>query len=162
MDTGAGPEGYVNRYGNAWATATQQINATIEEIKRRRHRGGLWVPTGTCGRLTVETLPAGLQLPSRSWPPLRGRPPGAAAPCGACKHCLRPSLKADCLSPVPMSSEEYAASTAKCDLCLQAAACCRSWRSCAAAAAPNASPPALHFHTPPAPPPLPAPGWASS
>lgn len=67
VEWGAGPAAYVNRYRHAWPAAVAAINAAIDDAKRRRHRGGIWVPTGTCGRLTVPELPAPLGMPRFTW-----------------------------------------------------------------------------------------------
>ena len=62
-----GPQAYVNRYRNAWSAAAINITAAVDDAKRRRHRGGIWVPTGTCGRLVVSELPAPLSIPKFNW-----------------------------------------------------------------------------------------------
>lgn len=83
---GIGPAKYVNRYRHAWPAALTNIQLAIDDAKRRRHRGGLWVPTGTCGQLSVAELPAPLTAPKSSWQPLTvrgrvGRWRGGASPC---------------------------------------------------------------------------------
>ena len=78
-----GPQAYVNRYRNAWSAAAVNITAAVDDAKRRRHRGGIWVPTGTCGRLVVSELPAPLSIPKFNWAQLQVR-------CGA--GSLHPSL----------------------------------------------------------------------
>jgi hypothetical protein len=64
---GNGPASYVNRYRHAWPAAAANILAAIDDAKRRRHRGGIWVPTGTCGRLVVTELPAPLTVVKFGW-----------------------------------------------------------------------------------------------
>lgn len=68
VEWGSGAAAYVNRYRNAWPAALGNIVAAIEDAKRRRHRGGIWVPTGTCGRLIVPELPAPMAAPKFDWP----------------------------------------------------------------------------------------------
>lgn len=68
---GAGPDKYVNRYRHAWPAALANIALAVEDAKRRRHRGGIYVPTGTCGQLVVPELPAPLVQPKFKWEPLQ-------------------------------------------------------------------------------------------
>ena len=62
-----GPEAYINRYRHAWPAASANILAAMEDAKRRRHRGGIFVPTGTCGLLSVAELRAPLLIPKVEW-----------------------------------------------------------------------------------------------
>jgi hypothetical protein len=95
----AGPEGYANKYKNAWGAAVAALRATADDARRRKHKGGLWVPTGTCGHLGVAELPEPLPLSRFAWGQLQGRPLRASTRCGRCPPCLRPSLRKGCLNP---------------------------------------------------------------
>ena len=64
---GTGPAAYVNRYRNAWPAALANIALAVEDAKRRRGRGELKVPTGTCGGLVVTELPAPMAALKFSW-----------------------------------------------------------------------------------------------
>lgn len=64
---GTGPAAYVNRYRNAWPAALTNIALAVEDAKRRRGRGELKVPTGTCGGLVVTELPAPMAAHKFSW-----------------------------------------------------------------------------------------------
>jgi hypothetical protein len=83
-----GPQAYVNRYRNAWSAAAINITAAVDDAKRRRHRGGIWVPTGTCGRLVVSELPAPLSIPKFNWAQLQVR--GWQAACIPALRLLSP------------------------------------------------------------------------
>jgi hypothetical protein len=110
---GAGPEGYANRYRNGWLAAAGAVRATVEEAKRRKHKGGIWVPTGTCGRLVVPELPAPLPVSRFQWVQLQGRPVGRlTARCGKCHTCLRKTLRKGCMNPVPRAGGDDAAAAA--------------------------------------------------
>jgi hypothetical protein len=111
---GCGPASYNNRYRHAWPAAAASIAAAIEDAKRRRHRGGIWVPTGTCGRLIVPELPAPLVMPRFSWGQATGKLPARkASRCGGCKACLRPTLRKPCEAPAPRSDDAAPAGSAK-------------------------------------------------
>ena len=64
---GTGPAAYVNRYRNAWPAALANIALAIEDAKRRRGRGELKLPTGTCGGLVVTELPAPMAAIKFNW-----------------------------------------------------------------------------------------------
>lgn len=76
---GTGPAAYVNRYRNAWPAALTNIALAVEDAKRRRGRGELKVPTGTCGGLVVTELPAPMAAFKFSWEQPQV---GAAEPLG--------------------------------------------------------------------------------
>jgi hypothetical protein len=68
---GAGPAAYDNRYRKAWPAATKVITAAVDDAKRRRYRGGFFLPTGTCGRKPLVDLPAPLAILDFAWPQLQ-------------------------------------------------------------------------------------------
>ncbi|GAB4819339.1 hypothetical protein N2152v2_006385 [Parachlorella kessleri] len=93
----SGPEGYVNRYKNGWAAATNHIRTTVEELRRAKGKKGSYVPTGTSGLLPVQELPAPLTL----------------SKFHKCHTCLNPSLRKGCLNPVVRPDEEGGADASK-------------------------------------------------
>jgi len=102
----SGPEGYLNKYRNGWSAAAYAIRVTIDEAKRRKEStrmksNGTWIPTGTCGRVTVAKHPEPLTVSKYQWVQMQGRPPGrTTVRCGKCHTCLRPSLRKGCLNPI--------------------------------------------------------------
>ena len=87
----------------------QAVTAAVEDAKRRKHRGGIWIPTGTCGHYQVAELPAPLTLSKFGWVQLQGRPAGRlSVRCGKCPPCLRPSMRKGCLNPTLRTTEEVA------------------------------------------------------
>lgn len=97
----AGADGYMNKYRNGWSAAVTAVRSAVEDAKRRRHKGGIWVPTGTCGRLGVPELPEPLPLSKFQWVLPQGRPMGRATTrCGKCHTCMRPTLRKGCLNPI--------------------------------------------------------------
>jgi len=102
-----GPEGYVNKYRNAWTASSIALRATIEENKRKKVKGKLTIPTGTCGRLTVSKLPEPMPLSKYQWPQMQGRTSTRTTlRCGKCHTCLKTSLRKGCMNPILKASED--------------------------------------------------------
>lgn len=109
-----GPEAYSNRYRNGWGSAAVAVKSTVEDAKKRKLKGGLRVPTGTCGQIPVPELPVPLPLSRFQWVQIPGRPVGRASiRCGKCHTCLRPTLRKGCLNPVMLreTTEDEATGT---------------------------------------------------
>ena len=108
-DGNAGPEGYVNKYKNAWPAALFAIKTAIDDAKRRKFKGGIYIPTGTCGRLILPELPAMLPLSKFQWLSLQGTRAGrTTVRCGKCHTCVRPTLRKACLNPTIITSASQA------------------------------------------------------
>lgn len=106
-----GPNQYVNKYRNGWTAAISAIKAAVDEAKRKKTatKGGLWIPTGTCGRLVVPELPVPLPLSKFQWPLLQGRTSGKQMiRCGKCHTCTHPSLRKGCLKPIVKTADDVA------------------------------------------------------
>jgi DDT domain/WSTF, HB1, Itc1p, MBD9 motif 1 len=102
-----GPEAYLNRYRNAWTASSIALRATIEENKRKKVKGKLTIPTGTCGRLVVPKLPEQMPLSRFPWVQMQGRPGGRTTTrCGKCHTCLKTSLRKGCLNPISRPLED--------------------------------------------------------
>lgn len=96
-----GPEGYINRYRNSWGAALSIIEKVVEDCKKQKYKELNFIPTGTCGRVVVDTLPVPTPISRYTWPQIIGKPPTQTITrCGKCRMCLRPSLGKDCLSPI--------------------------------------------------------------
>lgn len=58
---------YNNTYRNGWAAAAGAIRAAMEDARRRKGRGQLWVPTGTCGHVAIQEPIAPLTVSKHQW-----------------------------------------------------------------------------------------------
>jgi len=102
-----GPEGYINKYRNAWTASSIALRATIEDHKKRKVKSKLMIPTGTCGRLVVSKLPEQMPLSKYQWFQMQGRPGRfPTVRCGKCHTCLKTSLRKACLNPIVRASED--------------------------------------------------------
>ncbi|KFM28809.1 Nucleosome-remodeling factor subunit BPTF [Auxenochlorella protothecoides] len=97
---------YNNTYRNGWAAAAGAIRAAMEDARRRKGRGQLWVPTGTCGHVAIQEPIAPLTVSKHQWVFLQGRATNRqTVRCGKCYTCLRPSLRKGCLNPLVKGDE---------------------------------------------------------
>lgn len=102
-----GPEGYNNKYRNAWTASSIALRATIEENKKKKVKGKLTIPTGTCGRLVVSKLPEPMPLSRYQWFQMQGRASARTTlRCGKCHTCLKPSLRKGCMNPILRAPED--------------------------------------------------------
>lgn len=106
----SGPESYSNKYKNGWTATVISLRATLEDAKKRKHKGGLAIPTGTTGRLSVPEFPEPMPLSRFQWVQMQGRPMGrSTVRCGKCHTCQRPTLRKGCLNPISKAPEDPAA-----------------------------------------------------
>lgn len=105
-DCPTGLHTYINKYGSGWATAAAAMRSHVEDSRKRRSRGKLWIPHGTCSKVIVQELPMPMSVSRYEWFQMKSRMNRSTIRCGKCHSCLRPNLKKACLDPIIKTSSK--------------------------------------------------------